>query len=416
MTWLGHGRSRRRPLVPFADSKAWLLPCRQTVVSHREAHHRAEWALRILHAAVPVLTVLAYTCCPLAVSWAKIVDVESGTQGPLFVKGRPFKEASVVVVSWALVSLTGLLLSACLGGRRAVLRCFDIGDAARIAPAGAGWALADICEVLAVSRLDPAMYAVISQARLLACAGACRIMRGMRQSCEQMRILFLLSVFCAVYCLCPNDGQTCEKQEGGACRMRSGKDHIVGIVLALSKVCLSVLSGVYGEHCFKEQQGSTSPVAASQEIHIQMTQASISSMAAAYLGYLFICWNQGDDPADFFGGPDGMWDSRTFLVAAALCFREWICNLCVKQFDSLVKNICNAVALVATYALAVAVTGDATFSFLKVSMLFAAVAMVCKYVTTRSKESVLLARPGHAGAVLVKVSSGTKSAKAMVQV
>ena len=42
--------------------------------------------------------------------------------------------------------------------------CFELQHIIIFAPAGIGWAMADVCEVLAVARIDPATYGVLSQA------------------------------------------------------------------------------------------------------------------------------------------------------------------------------------------------------------------------------------------------------------
>ena len=42
-------------------------------------------------------------------------------------------------------------------------QCFDLQHIIIFAPAGIGWAMADVCEVLAVARIDPATYGVLSQ-------------------------------------------------------------------------------------------------------------------------------------------------------------------------------------------------------------------------------------------------------------
>lgn len=44
-------------------------------------------------------------------------------------------------------------------------QCFDLQHIIIFAPAGIGWAMADVCEVLAVARIDPATYGVLSQVR-----------------------------------------------------------------------------------------------------------------------------------------------------------------------------------------------------------------------------------------------------------
>mmetsp|Transcript_101876 Transcript_101876/g.297082 ORF Transcript_101876/g.297082 Transcript_101876/m.297082 type:complete len:551 (-) Transcript_101876:136-1788(-) len=391
---------------PHSSRKLWMLsPDLESDLKRGfpQVWHRLQsYGGLFLQMLVLVLVVCTYAACPLTVSWAKVVGQDGVGAHSVPIKGRPFKESSVIVVSWALIAAVGLLLSATLGGRRAVRQCLDQKAILRFAPAGVGWALADVCEVLAVARIDPATYGVISQARLLGAAAACWLLRGMRQTRLQWGVLFSLSLVCMAYCLVPDDPVPnkdrllhwrlaqaevhinwyhlpqpwlrSEPQEDG------GSGYWAGLALALGKVALSVLSGVYGETCFKQCAGS-----APAELHVQMTQISVSSAAAALLGHICLCPLQNESPSlgEFFTGPDGHWSYRTFIVAAVYCWREWICNLCVKRFDSLVKNICNAVALVVTYMFTVAVTGEKPFCLLKVILLLAAVAEVVNYVATR---------------------------------
>jgi hypothetical protein len=397
------------PIFPTMPSqsprKIWMLSVELDAalkVSHPRMWERlqshAGLALQIV---VLFLVVDTYAACPLTVSWAKVLG--TGVDG-LPVKGRPFKEGSVIIVSWALIAFVGVLLSLVTGGMRQVRECFDWRLICLFAPAGIAWALADVCEVLAVARIDPATYGVISQARLLGSAAACWMLRGMTQSRLQWGILVSLSLVCMAYCFLPDYTSTVPNSVRLLrWRLRNGalltvkvrpkiqdsngssmEEQILGAVFALGKVALSVLGGVYGESCFKVsgKDGTTAP------LHVQMTQVSFSSILAAASGYWIICSCQGEDPKEFFSGPDGSWTYRTLLVACMYCWREWICNLCVKRFDSLVKNICNAVSLVVTYSFTVLITREKDFSALKVLLLVAIVMEVVNYCVTRRQPAV----------------------------
>jgi len=351
-----------------------------------------------------LMMVATYSGCPLMVSWAKVVGSEEVGPREVPIKGRPFKESSVIVANWLIVASVGLLLSAGKGGVAEVKRCFDAKAIARFAPAGIGWACADVFEVMAVARIDPATYSVISQARLLSAAVACRCLRGMEQSLLQWGMLLSLSLVCMTYCIIPDDN---EHNYERLFRWRLGRseikmnwyhtwpahnreeqqappDHefLIGVLFALSKVLLSVLSGVYGEMCFKAAKpggGSEKPVG----LHIQMTQISFSSLLAALAGYWIICLIQGEEPSEFFSGPDGMWDLRTVIVACLYAWREYLSNIVVKHFDSVVKNICNAVALLTTYIFMVMVSREKPFSILKACVLAAVVIEVLKYAHSK---------------------------------
>eukprot|EP00401_Gymnodinium_catenatum_P003622 CAMPEP_0117568826 /NCGR_PEP_ID=MMETSP0784-20121206/58341_1 /TAXON_ID=39447 /ORGANISM="" /LENGTH=557 /DNA_ID=CAMNT_0005366777 /DNA_START=9 /DNA_END=1678 /DNA_ORIENTATION=+ len=372
----------------------------------------------LLQLCLLVLVVCTYSACPLTVSWAKVV----GSEGSVPIKGRPFKESSVIVISWAMIGAVGLVLSFFTGGVNSVRQCFDRRAILMFVPAGIGWALADVCEVLAVARIDPATYGVISQARLLSSATAGWMIRGVRQTTLQWGLLGVLSMVCMAYCLVPDEsvpnkdrlfrwrlargemqvGWKWHSEDSNAQdQAAGGQEQVVGVILALSKVALSVISGVYGETCFKAIGANGAP----PELHIQMTQISFSSMSAALIGYYALGWYQGDDVSEFFSGPDGTWDARTVVVAMMYCWREWICNLCVKRFDSLVKNICNAVSLVVTYALTVLASGEKPFSALKVMLLLAVVAEVVNYSSTRRTCSVVSAvKPNAEGQPVAKVA------------
>jgi len=398
----GFHRCSSWPLFPLPapERKTWVLST--DLESELQASYPHIWERLmtqvgcLLQIVVLILVVCTYAACPLTVSWAKVVGSDAGVP----IKGRPFKESSVIVVSWWLIAVVGLLLSAATGGKKAVRQCMDRRAILTFAPAGVGWALADVCEVLAVARIDPATYGVISQARLLGSAAAVWAIRGMRQTKLQWGVLAALSLVCMAYTLVPDDPvhnkvrlfrwRVSQAELKFDWRLRrpqleasgddgGGMEHMIGVVLALLKVTLSVLSGVYGESCFKVAGADGKP----PELHVQMTQISFSSMCAAAMGYTVICYFQGESVLDFFSGPDGDWDWRTVMVAVMYCWREWICNLCVKRFDSLVKNICNAVALVVTYVFTVVSSCEIPFSPLKVLLLLAVVIEVVNYSATR---------------------------------
>ncbi|CAE7198560.1 unnamed protein product [Symbiodinium natans] len=272
-----------------------------------------------------LLVVGTYSACPLTVSWAKIVGFADGVA----IKGRPFKEGSVIVASWLLIATVGLLLSAATGGRRHVRRCFDFRSIITFAPAGIGWAMADACEVMAVARIDPATYGVLSQGRLLSSAAAAWLFCGLQQSGLQWGILACLSCICMAYCLTPDQSQpNAERLFEWRLHHESVQitEQLVGALFAMCKVMLSVLSSVYVEMCFKSGAGEPT------RLHVQMTQVSFSSIIAATTAYLFICGVQNEDPTQFFSGQDGSWSRRTLIVAAMYCWREWICSYLFLNF------------------------------------------------------------------------------------
>lgn len=369
----------------------------------------AEWLeTQVVHALellILLLMVFTYAACPLAVSWSKVVGFEQHGNEIVPIKGRPFKEGSVLIVAWAISALAGLLLSACLGGAKALRSCLDWRSALMFAPCGIGWALADVCEVLAVSRIDPATYSVLSQSRLLSAAVACWVFRGMTQTRLQWGMLSGLTLICMAYCIVPDASvatnedmlyrwrlakfellvkraPTSDEPSGGTDMQLS---YVIGVAFAMSKIALSVLSGVYGESRFKVKVApdGTAPPA----LYVQMTQISVSSTLAAIAGYCVICTYEEESILDLWSGPDGVWDGRTVFLAVVYCWREWNSNIVTKRFDSLVKQICNAAALVVTYVFTVFYSKEKPFSVLKALLLVIVVIAVLDYVETRRSSS-----------------------------
>mmetsp|Transcript_3543 Transcript_3543/g.5709 ORF Transcript_3543/g.5709 Transcript_3543/m.5709 type:complete len:424 (+) Transcript_3543:81-1352(+) len=380
----------------------------------------SEWletfVARALQVIILLLMVFTYAACPLAVSWSKVVGFEQHGQDIVPIKGRPFKEGSVLIVSWAISAVAGLVLSAVLGGVKALKSCLDWRSAFMFAPCGVGWALADVCEVLAVSRIDPATYSVLSQSRLLSAAVACWVLRGMTQTRLQWGMLLGLTLICMAYCIIPDIAVA--TNEDMLYRWRLAKfeflvrrapalelpdsdanadihfDYAVGVSFALSKIALSVLSGVYGETRFKVKAApdGTPPPA----LYVQMTQISVSSTVAAIAGYCVICRYEEESVLDLWNGPDGAWDSRTVFLALVYCWREWNSNIVTKRFDSLVKQMCNAAALVVTYIFTVFYSKEKPFSVLKALLLVIVVIAVLDYVETRRTATKATALPNPA--------------------
>ncbi|OLP98852.1 hypothetical protein AK812_SmicGene18646 [Symbiodinium microadriaticum] len=308
------------------------------------------------------LKVGTYAACPLTVllssasverSWAKIVGHSADG---VAIKGPDEVPSNLFL------------------GRR---RCFDLRSILTFAPAGIGWAMADACEVgtcyaqhtqtggrptlqilstgiedaqndpssvMAVARMDPATYGVLSQdnacyTEYIVCILAC------------------LSCICMAYCMTPDESRPNAERlfewrlhhESLQITLKrhsplpedETQEQLAGVLFAMCK------AHVYVEMCFKSGAGEP------MRLHVQMTQVSFSSIIAATTAYLFICGVQnevgdrGFNPAPFS------------------------------------KNICNAASLVVTYGFTVLVAREKDFSVLKAFLLVAIVMEVINYCYTR---------------------------------
>lgn len=239
-----------------------------------------------------------------------------------------------------------LIVALCIGlhegvGLKWVKKCFDLRIILKFGPASIGWVTADLCEVLAVGAMDPATYAVITQGRLLLAAITCRIMLSRHQTPLQWVQLISLTLILITYCVLGKG---------------FGTSAIAPLFFTSVKVVLSVLSGVWGELNFKEIQ---------VPFCVQLCTINMIGWPFSFVNILAVSLIPGMPPAmnvfeyGFFGGEAFGMDYRACIVMAFYIFREWSTNICVKKFDSIVKNICNASASLVTYCIGVALAQEA---------------------------------------------------------
>lgn len=239
-----------------------------------------------------------------------------------------------------------------------VKACFNWRNILKFAPCSLMWVSGDFMEMMASSGLDPAVYIVLTQLRLVLTAIVALFMLGTRQNKLQWIMLACLTLSVMVFKL---DG----KGEGGW--------PMVPLLCTLGKVALSVIAGVYGEKMFKGIK---------QPFPVQLCNFTITAVPIAAL-YLPILAPAFDETNIFrygpFGGPDFGFDYRTWVVIFFYVFREWVTNICVKRFSAVVKNICNAVAPLAAYVLQFAILQTKVFEIAKLFIILVVILEVTNY-------------------------------------
>ena len=114
-----------------------------------------------------------------------------------------------------------------------VRACFEWKNAYKLYPAGVCWATADICEVLALGKLDPVIYTVMSQMRMLGTAALSTIFLGRKYTTLQWVVLGTLTLLVISFSILSSGGQ--------------GSAGFIGYFLAAGKFLLSILAAVYSE-------------------------------------------------------------------------------------------------------------------------------------------------------------------------
>jgi len=264
-------------------------------------------------------------------------------------KGKPYLDATpTVLTKFWLVFPIGVTLAYLYGGKQEVYTCFNPDVLWGMLPCGFLFSIADVSEVLAQGGIDPTTYIVLSQARLLLTALVMKWRVGKGQTTLQWMDLMILTVMIIVFQMMPNDFNAA-KPKGATVKDNA----MLGMVMTMAKVLLSVYAGVAQQ---KAMQGS-SPAGKCSFI-AQVTAQQVGGIPAILLALPLCCVARGTPLGvyGFWGGPDGGWDHRTWGVVFAYSIKIYLVSLCVKRFDALVKNICNAGACLLTYFWATSVT------------------------------------------------------------
>lgn len=330
---------------------------------------------------LPLVT-LTYTACPVVAARTKGASQNTA--------------AFAIALAWFLSSILGGVASMLLGGRCQFWHMFDFKRIVRLSPAGGGYAVADVCEILAVAHVDPVTYAVVSQLRLVLTAAAQHAILGRRRGTLQWGILSSLTLVLAAYCTASNAvaGSDSTRASQGL-----GDGFVLGVSLTLMKVCLSVGSSVYAEARFADS--------GAEPLHVQMGQMSFSSAAVALMGCLTLTDPASGNPFSCPAPSSFVPSLNLFVLAATYCWREWICNACIRQYGSLAKNMCNAVSMATTYIYSVMALG-AELSSVRVLLLLAAFIEVVNYLQAEAMPKGAHKYPNFSPKVSDKVASATK--------
>merc|ERR550537_66830 len=89
------------------------------------------------------------------------------------------------------------------GGLSKLKECFDVTNLALFAPCAMCYAIADIAEILANGALDPTLYMILSQSRLLLTALTLKFWMGTAQNTLQWIDLTVLTLLVLIFQFSP---------------------------------------------------------------------------------------------------------------------------------------------------------------------------------------------------------------------
>lgn len=158
-------------------------------------------------------------------------------------KGEPVVKITIVVairfmsplIYWFCVLILGTIRGDL---RKQIANCTNVRYALLIAPCALCWSFGDLFEMMANGGLDPTMYVILSQARLLLTAVFAVPLMGRGQTTLQWVMLTSLTMILCVYSLI----------DGG---QGSEENTLTGVLMVAGKISCSVFGGLWGEKMLK---------------------------------------------------------------------------------------------------------------------------------------------------------------------
>jgi hypothetical protein len=316
-----------------------------------------------------IMAILAYVGNPILVTWCKTVgQKEDGAA----IKVSTYSEVVMVLLVKCSIVVIGLVYALVLdfsGARKLehFWMLFDMKGLQRWLWVALGWTLADVAEQMAMGRIGPATYTVLSQSRLIGTALVMRLVLGTKRSQAQWNILLTLCLVIIGWKMIPNVFGEPPKQT---------ETQLLGLACTVIKMVLSIGCGVCGQSYLQQ----------AENVPFVLVQAQICLAGAIWMFVMtpfFMLWLYPevlDQPwwdekgiagfYGFFGGvpyngePTG-WNIKTLVVFFFGVYRDFATNMILRIFDALVKNLCNAVATAVAYYAAVFVLHDIPFNPVK---------------------------------------------------
>lgn len=301
----------------------------------------------IFHQALLLLgTTIGYALAPITIDWAMTVGQDQAGQP---IKGMPFLPATIVCGSRIIGG--SLLFVAVLINDISLKMVFKPSNILPWLPIGAGYAAADLFEILACSnnKIDPATYIVLSQGRLMASAVAMRLVMGAKQTAMQWTIILCSLMVVIAWEWVPADVYSSFAWD----KTEISSAWVAGIGCTLIKMALSVILGIL---CQRQFQNNAEVPFLVQMLRIEFV-SGVMAIALVPVNMWWIDWKHG-----FFGGkPENGaatgWGIKAIVLVAFYVYFELVPALCVKRINVLAKSFCTAASCIITYVISVVSRG-----------------------------------------------------------
>eukprot|EP00929_Paragymnodinium_shiwhaense_P099915 TRINITY_DN6183_c0_g1_i1.p2 TRINITY_DN6183_c0_g1~~TRINITY_DN6183_c0_g1_i1.p2 ORF type:complete len:390 (-),score=78.61 TRINITY_DN6183_c0_g1_i1:448-1617(-) len=249
----------------------------------------------------------------------------------------PYIASTVIMVECLSSVVLGFSLCRKLPTWRLLMRYF---------PTGALGALGDILSIIALNYMDPSLFNVILQGRLVLSALTSYPVLGKSPGRVEWMGVAVISLGLLEYTM--TDQGRCAADEGDATRRPS---QLTGVAIAAAVVALKVLGSLYQEKVSKQDK--------------ELPAIYQSALIAAGKVVPSIAWVLVDaraaGDANWFSFENIFHGWGAFAVVLTICTlsRNWLGDLVTKQFSSVVKYVVNGFTVPAVYFLQVIFFGAA---------------------------------------------------------
>jgi len=263
--------------------------------------------------------VLTRAIHPTIIDASKSVDEFTGK------KSFAYGEMTVVFAETVVSLVAAQLMALGLGGKQAWKDIWRPAPMMVFSCIGVGFAIGDFLEMASMGSLGGAAYQVLLQSKLLITALMMWGIKGTKQSSLQWNILLLVMFSMCVYMIGSSGGGS-----------DSGSIPIMGVVNVLLKVTVSCFCSVLSDKYMKDYQH--------QPVYIQIAQFKCAwSVTILILSFCDGKTWQAED--GFLTG----WDTVTVGVLLSFTIKCWTTMYLLAIFDSVLKNIGEAVSVLVIY-------------------------------------------------------------------
>ncbi|KAF4665165.1 hypothetical protein FOZ61_000124 [Perkinsus olseni] len=292
-----------------------------------------------------------------------------------------YNKATPVVVECVITFVVGLYMAYSLEGPDWLRKCLAPESFKVFSLIGALFAIGDILEMQSMSAMDGAVYQVLGQSKLIVTAVTLWAIKGQGQTALEWVVLALIVASMSAFVIEDhNSGNLPAAAVYDSQPQQSFVRKLLGIGYVMSKVTISCVCAVLADKYMKKF--SDVP------FYIQMAQYKIAWFATCFV-LAYALDREGEmTQFGFFHG----WTLSTWAVAVSFTIKGWCTMYLLRSLDSVLKNIGEALAVIAVYLFSILLWGRAfdAAAFLSMSAVVLAVVTYTLVVRLETKNKRLM--------------------------